>query len=215
MGLHAYLLESGWRTSLLLSLHSIHRQPRSFRISLANLGSGASVHHLLVRLLDLGHSKQPKEHVSTERLSLNYRGRLLRILCSSRQEQAIRSCAMGGVSFSPLFLRTVFSEYVLTLLITDGKARKIHYTCDLFFALSWGAITGFHSPFPWFYPFFFSCMIVHRAIRDIQKCRAKYGDAWMECEKRVPWLFIPVSYPRTKQRWVELTKYAVCHLGRR
>jgi delta24(24(1))-sterol reductase len=58
-------------------------------------------------------------------------------------------------------------------------------------------------------------MIVHRAIRDIQKCRAKYGDAWMEYEKRVPWLFIPVSYPRTKQRWVELTKYAVCHLGRR
>ncbi|KAI5194245.1 sterol reductase/lamin B receptor [Aureobasidium subglaciale] len=74
-----------------------------------------------------------------------------------------------------------------------GKARKIHYTCDLFFALSWGAITGFNSPFPWFYPLFFSCMIVHRAIRDIQKCRAKYGDAWMEYEKRVPWLFIPVG----------------------
>jgi hypothetical protein len=37
-------------------------------------------------------------------------------------------------------------------------------------------------------------MIVHRAIRDIQKCRVKYGDAWMEYERRVPWLFIPVSF---------------------
>jgi hypothetical protein len=75
----------------------------------------------------------------------------------------------------------------------DGYARKIHYTCDLFFALSWGGMTGFNSPFPWFYPFFFSCMIIHRAIRDIQKCRAKYGKAWEEYERLVPYLFIPVS----------------------
>lgn len=76
---------------------------------------------------------------------------------------------------------------------TDGYARKIHYTCDLFFALSWGAVTGFNSPFPWFYPLFFTCMIIHRAIRDIQKCRAKYGKAWEEYERQVPYLFIPVS----------------------
>jgi delta24(24(1))-sterol reductase len=34
-------------------------------------------------------------------------------------------------------------------------------------------------------------MIVHRAIRDVAKCREKYGDAWLEYEKRVPWLFVP------------------------
>ena len=76
---------------------------------------------------------------------------------------------------------------------TDGLARKIHYPCDLFFAISWGLITGFNSPFPWFYPVFFTCMIIHRAIRDVTRCREKYGAAWIEYEKRVPYLFIPVS----------------------
>ena len=74
-----------------------------------------------------------------------------------------------------------------------GKARKIHYTCDLYFALNWGLITGFDSPFPWFYPLFFACMISHRALRDIQRCRNKYGETWLEYERQVPYLFIPVS----------------------
>lgn len=81
----------------------------------------------------------------------------------------------------------------LTNVMTDGLARKPHYACDLFFALTWGLITGFDSPFPWFYPVFFAAMISHRALRDIQKCRSKYGEAWMEYERQVPYLFIPVS----------------------
>jgi Delta24(24(1))-sterol reductase len=49
------------------------------------------------------------------------------------------------------------------------------------------------SPFPWFLPVFFTCMIAHRAWRDIHRCRNKYGDAWKEYERQVPYLFIPVS----------------------
>lgn len=54
-------------------------------------------------------------------------------------------------------------------------------------------MTGLNSPFPWFYPVFFTGMIIHRAIRDIQRCRRKYGKAWEQYEREVPYLFIPVS----------------------
>lgn len=89
--------------------------------------------------------------------------------------------------------RTIPTETGDSLLADGwyGLARKVHYTCDAYFALNWGFITGFASPFPWFYPFFFVCMIIHRASRDISRCREKYGDAWTQYEKQVPYLFIP------------------------
>lgn len=82
----------------------------------------------------------------------------------------------------------------ILIQIADGYARKIHYTADLYFALTWGLITGFDSPFPWFYPIFFAAMISHRAIRDIQRCQAKYGEAWEEYTRQVPYLFIPYVF---------------------
>jgi hypothetical protein len=44
----------------------------------------------------------------------------------------------------------------------------------------------YRSPFPWFYFLFFMVMIIHRARRDIDRCRRKYGDSWAEYEKAVP-----------------------------
>lgn len=55
------------------------------------------------------------------------------------------------------------------------------------------ADTDPRSPFPWFYFVFFMVMIIHRARRDIARCRRKYGEAWTQYEKEVPYLFIPVS----------------------
>ncbi|KAL1957350.1 hypothetical protein VTO42DRAFT_6139 [Malbranchea cinnamomea] len=93
---------------------------------------------------------------------------------------------------NPELIRTESGEEILCSG-WYGLARKVHYTCDVFFAVSWGLITGFDSPFPWFYPVFFTVMIIHRARRDIRRCRRRYGAAWAEYERRVPYLLIPVS----------------------
>lgn len=86
-----------------------------------------------------------------------------------------------------------------------GLARKVHYSCDTFFAICWGLVTGFKSPFPWFYAVFFVPMIAHRAYRDIERCREKYGDAWKEYERQVPYLFIPVGLPAHPKSHTPLT----------
>ena len=124
---------------------------------------------------------------------------------TNSQKNRFRAAETGRLvqrkAFPQLPWQTVHNPRTLTskngdTILADGwygYARKIHYTCDFFFALSWGLVCGFQSPFPWFYPIFFGCMIVHRTWRDVQKCRAKYGEAWEEYEKLVPYLFIPVS----------------------
>jgi len=121
--------------------------------------------------------------------------------CNS-QKNRFRAMERGKVVWRKTFpqvpWQTVENPTVIetpqgTILVDGwyGLARKIHYTADTWFAMSWALITGFKSPFPWFYPIFFVCMIAHRAWRDIHRCRTKYGDAWLEYERRVPYLFIP------------------------
>ncbi|KAL8841779.1 MAG: hypothetical protein Q9170_000812 [Blastenia crenularia] len=116
-----------------------------------------------------------------------------------RQEE--RGTLVERRTFPQLPWQTVQNPHVIKTQVGEsiladgwyGYARKIHYTADMYFALSWALITGFSSPLPWFYPVFFAIMISHRAYRDIKKCEAKYGEAWYEYKRQVPYLFIPVS----------------------
>ena len=124
--------------------------------------------------------------------------------CNS-QKNRFRAMESGKMikrkTFPQLPWQTIHNPKVIETDVGDrilvdgwyGLARKVHYSCDAYFAICWGLITGFKSPFPWFYPVFFCCMIAHRAWRDITRYRQKYGAAWVEYEKRVPYLFIPVS----------------------
>jgi Ergosterol biosynthesis ERG4/ERG24 family len=54
--------------------------------------------------------------------------------------------------------------------------RKIHYTMDVIMALCWGFACGFSSFLPYWYPVWITIVVVHRAVRDIEHCRKKYGD---------------------------------------
>jgi len=72
-----------------------------------------------------------------------------------------------------------------------GLARKINYTGDWLLGLSWSAATGLGTVFTYFYPIYFAVLLIHRAGRDDHFCSVKYGDAWKEYKRRVPYMFIP------------------------
>ncbi|CAG8597465.1 18166_t:CDS:2 [Acaulospora morrowiae] len=95
-----------------------------------------------------------------------------------------------GVLKNPSYIKTSHGNLILTGGWW-GIARKIHYTADLMMAFSWGFITGFNSPIPYFYPLFFVVVLVHRVSRDMERCAKKYGKDWEEYCKKVPYIFIP------------------------
>ena len=75
-----------------------------------------------------------------------------------------------------------------------GAARHVNYAGDLLLALAMSLTTGFVTPVTYFYPLYFAVLLWHRELRDDHKCSAKYGPAWEEYKKRVPYAIIPGVY---------------------
>ena len=57
-------------------------------------------------------------------------------------------------------------------------ARHINYFGDWLMSISWSLPTGFSTPLTYFYPAYFAVLLIHRDMRDEEKCAAKYKDAW-------------------------------------
>ena len=82
-------------------------------------------------------------------------------------------------------------------LLIDGwwkYARKPHYTADLCLALLLSLTGGLNHFLPFFFVLFFGPMLVHRAHRDMVRCRDKYGADWDRYCAKVPYTFVPGLY---------------------
>lgn len=104
-----------------------------------------------------------------------------------------------------------------------GTARHINYFGDWLMALAWSlpcgkfcifmyvdekgsrcldpyyshglyATLGFSSPLPYFYPIYFAVLLIHRELRDEEKCHKKYGKDWDRYCEKVRWRIIPYVY---------------------
>jgi delta14-sterol reductase len=75
-----------------------------------------------------------------------------------------------------------------------GIGRKLNYTGELLIYLSWTLCAGFASPIPYVLPLWLASLQVHRAWRDEQRCRAKYGLAWDEYRRKARFRMIPFIY---------------------
>uniref|UniRef100_E0CX74 Delta(14)-sterol reductase TM7SF2 n=1 Tax=Mus musculus TaxID=10090 RepID=E0CX74_MOUSE len=75
-----------------------------------------------------------------------------------------------------------------------GMVRHPNYLGDLIMALAWSLPCGLSHLLPYFYVLYFTALLVHREARDEQQCLQKYGRAWQEYCKRVPYRIIPYVY---------------------
>jgi delta14-sterol reductase len=75
-----------------------------------------------------------------------------------------------------------------------GWSRHFNYVGDLIMAWSWSLPCGFASPLPYFYPIYFTILLVHRERRDHEFCARKYGPDWQAYCERVPWRILPYVY---------------------
>lgn len=75
-----------------------------------------------------------------------------------------------------------------------GVARHFHYLPEIVLALAWSLPAGFTHFVPYFYVVYLAILLVDRAGRDDRRCRRKYGAAWDEYCRRVPWKILPGIY---------------------
>ena len=93
-----------------------------------------------------------------------------------------------------------------------GAARHINYLGDWIMAWSYclptavagyvidqdgvaqGEAKGWGMLFTYFYILYFAILLIHREMRDEEKCLRKYGRDWEEYKKRVPYRLIPYVY---------------------
>jgi protein-S-isoprenylcysteine O-methyltransferase Ste14 len=92
-------------------------------------------------------------------------------------------------------------EYIETergthLLVSGfwGWSRHFNYVGDILMAFSWSLPTLFNTPVTYFYPVYFTILLIHRERRDNYQCRLKYGKDWDRYCEKVPWRIIPGIY---------------------
>lgn len=56
------------------------------------------------------------------------------------------------------------------------------------------ASSGLTHVLPYFYVFYFTLLLIHREARDEHQCLRKYGLAWQEYCRRVPYRIFPYLY---------------------
>lgn len=75
-----------------------------------------------------------------------------------------------------------------------GIGRKLNYTGEIMVYLSFALCTGTRSLVPYLLPLWLCVLLPHRAWRDENRCREKYGPLWDEYARRARFRMIPFLY---------------------
>jgi delta14-sterol reductase len=75
-----------------------------------------------------------------------------------------------------------------------GIGRKLNYTGEIMVYTCFALTTGFESIFPYLLPIWLCCLLPHRAWRDEQRCKSKYGELWNEYTRKARFRMVPFLY---------------------
>ncbi|XP_077183371.1 delta(14)-sterol reductase TM7SF2 isoform X2 [Paroedura picta] len=93
-------------------------------------------------------------------------------------------------------LKTIPTATGRRLLVSGwwGFVRHPNYLGDLIMAFAWSLPCGISHILPYFYILYFTMLLIHREARDEHQCLRKYGLAWQEYCRRVPYRIFPYLY---------------------
>lgn len=92
---------------------------------------------------------------------------------------------------------TDLGETKQTILLASGWwgiSRHFHYLTEVLGAWFWSVTALFENFMPYVYVAFLVVLLAHRARRDDRRCTRKYGAAWDEYRRRVPYRILPGVY---------------------
>lgn len=75
-----------------------------------------------------------------------------------------------------------------------GFSRHFNYVAEISTAFCWSLPALFTHVIPYTYVIFLTLLLLHRLFRDEERCSLKYGKAYAEYKKRVPYFLIPYIF---------------------
>ena len=79
----------------------------------------------------------------------------------------------------------------MTTHVCTSDSRHINYTFELLATYAWAPLLQFEYALPYSYSFFLTALLLHRVVRDEERCHLKYGKPYAEYCKKVPYRIIP------------------------
>ncbi|CAG2114397.1 unnamed protein product, partial [Medioppia subpectinata] len=90
-----------------------------------------------------------------------------------------------------------FGKRKRSILLTSGFwgiTRHMNYTFELLSTFLWCLPALYASPVPYLYLIFLTVLLIHRSVRDDNKCALKYGQYWQQYKHQVKYQMIPYVY---------------------
>ena len=186
-----YILDSLWFEKAILTTMDIVHDGFGFMLAFGDLTWVPFTYSLQARYL-VDHPTFLSYSTTFGIIALNLVGYIIFRGANSQKDSFRRDPNHPSVSH----LKTIPTERGTKLIVSGwwGVCRHPNYVGDLVMALSWCLPCGVDHLVPYFYPVYFTALLIHRQLRDEQHCREKYGADWDKYCKIVRWRLIPYVY---------------------